>query len=192
MHNTCITAPCVIVANHTSATNALVLLSTLRGRVVCLVARDWYEKPLWHSWMVQSESIPVDRFGVDTQWLRDCAQALHEGKSILIFPEGRVRKDGITDDFKPGFALLASFADVPVVPVTFCSRYTPLRHARLAMGLPLQPDRRKAMDSAYLQRFSQETREAVTANRALYPSLSYGATKAAMAHPVPSLKARDL
>ena len=155
----------VMVCNHNSTTNGLMLPAAFRKDLVPVVAKDWYEKPQWHAWLEAYGCVPVDRYGLDTQWVRLAAGAIREGRTVLIFPEGRVRKDDVLNEFKPGFALLAAMTGVPVIPVSICGRYTPLKPARLVVGSPVRLERSGAMRSEYLTGQSALLRETVAENK---------------------------
>ena len=49
--------------------------------------------------------------------MRYLGTLLGNGSSVLIFPEGRRRKTGDIDSFRPGVGMLASQLQVPVVPI---------------------------------------------------------------------------
>ena len=49
--------------------------------------------------------------------LEDCEALIHDGWSLLFFPEGIRSDDGKMRPFKPGIGLLATRLGVPVVPV---------------------------------------------------------------------------
>jgi 1-acyl-sn-glycerol-3-phosphate acyltransferase len=49
--------------------------------------------------------------------MRSCEQALADGNSIMMFPEGTRSKDGRLRDFKPGAFALAQRMAVPLLPI---------------------------------------------------------------------------
>ena len=51
------------------------------------------------------------------QSLQKMATALHNGKNIIIFPEGTRSKDGTLGNFKKTFAILSKELNIPVIPV---------------------------------------------------------------------------
>ena len=52
------------------------------------------------------------------QSLRQAAQIIRGGVSVMIFPEGTRSRDGNIRDFKKGGFILALDAGVPIVPLT--------------------------------------------------------------------------
>ena len=57
-----------------------------------MVAKDWYEKPQFNWFLKNNRCIPMDRYGLDTAWLRHAREALKSGQSVIIYPEGRTGK----------------------------------------------------------------------------------------------------
>ncbi|MBW6519765.1 MAG: 1-acyl-sn-glycerol-3-phosphate acyltransferase [Desulfoarculaceae bacterium] len=58
--------------------------------------------------------------------LQQAAARIHDGTSVLIFPEGTRSTDGTLQPFKGGAMLLAIKAGVPIVPVAFVGSYSVL------------------------------------------------------------------
>jgi 1-acyl-sn-glycerol-3-phosphate acyltransferase len=107
----------VIVSNHRSGIDPL-LIQLATDRVVhWLVAREYVEHPAmgWAFRILQS--IPVNRGGVDTASTRLAMRLAQAGGLVGLFPEGRIN---LTDQLllpgRPGAALIALKARVPVIP----------------------------------------------------------------------------
>lgn len=154
-------SPSVVIANHTSYHDAMFLMSALGDNVVTLVARDWYEKPQYKWIMKSAGCIPCDRNGLDTEWIREAIAAVKRGKSILIFPEGRTRRDGEMNEFKSGFAMLAALADVPVISIGLAGEYRVFHKTQYVVGESHKLDRAFGMKSDYLREQSEEFRDYV-------------------------------
>ena len=117
-----IDGPLVIIANHTSHFDTVIVLSVLPDRiydktaVVSAADRMYREriKGMWHS--LRYNAFPITRGGgrealAYSQWL------LHHGWSLLIFPEGKRSRTGELMPFHGGPAILALGQDVPVLPM---------------------------------------------------------------------------
>lgn len=115
--------PVVVVANHTSHADTMVLLTSLprrlRRRLVVAAAADYFFKGGVSGFFssLLFGAIPVDRQGVSRSTLEECHQLLGSGWSLLIYPEGGRSPDGEMQPFKPGAAWIARRAGVPIVPV---------------------------------------------------------------------------
>lgn len=81
----------------------------------------WILKPI----LPRINVFPVDRDGNDITAIKTSLKILKRGDGLLIFPEGTRNKktDGTALEAKPGVALIAIKAKVPVVPVTIDSSY---------------------------------------------------------------------
>jgi len=107
----------VIVSNHRSGIDPLLIQLTTDRVVHWLVAREYVEHPVM-AWVFRIlGSIPVNRGGVDTAATKQAIRLARQGGIIGLFPEGRVN---VTDQLllpgRPGAALIALKARVPVIP----------------------------------------------------------------------------
>lgn len=115
------TRPCVLVANHITYFDPLVVASVLP-----LVAIAKHEIA---SWPVIGELarrlgtmfVSRDDGYSGARCLREAARALTHGVSVLVFPEGTTTRGGRVLPFKRGIFGVAARARVPVVPI--CLRY---------------------------------------------------------------------
>jgi 1-acyl-sn-glycerol-3-phosphate acyltransferase len=108
--------PCLLVANHRSGVDPVILSITTRRRIRFLMAREYYETPILN-WMCRALGcIPVRRDGSDLGATKAALKALREGAVIGIFPQGGIREAGADLEGKAGVALLALRTGAPVVP----------------------------------------------------------------------------
>jgi 1-acyl-sn-glycerol-3-phosphate acyltransferase len=107
----------VIVSNHIGPIDpAFVALAS--GRPVhWLVAREYFEHPLY-AWAFRIlQCIPVNRGGIDTKATKLAVRYAAQGDLVGLFPEGRINSSGrLMIPGRPGAALIALKARVPVVP----------------------------------------------------------------------------
>ncbi len=153
--------PSVIIANHCDHRDAVFLMASLGGKISTLTARDWYEKPQYKWVLKDAGCIPCDRGGLDTEWLREAREAIANGRSVLIFPEGHTRHDGEMSEFKSGFALLAVMTSAPVVCIGLSGKYRKFRHTYACIGTPTPTERTLHIDSKSLAQESAAYREKV-------------------------------
>lgn len=109
--------PSIIIANHTSTSDPILLLSLITHKRSIVVAKDWFEMKKFHWILSREKCIPCDRYNLDTEWALFAKKQLEAGNSVIIFPEGKCREDGFLNEFKPGFAFLARSTGAPVVSV---------------------------------------------------------------------------
>ncbi len=104
--------PCILVANHQSAIDIL-LLFQLSPDARCW-AKDWpFQKPLLGWLMRLCGHLHVD----DPNVLEQAAESIRQGVGMYVFPEGTRSRSGRLGRFHDGAFLLAVQTGVPIVPV---------------------------------------------------------------------------
>lgn len=112
----------MLVANHTSMTDIMLMLVTVRNPFVFVGKKELVKIPLF-GYFYKRTCILVDRGNQRSRKeVFDRAQRrLNEGTSICIFPEGGVPDDldVVLDAFKDGAFRLAIDHHIPIVPIVF-------------------------------------------------------------------------
>ena len=113
---------CIFAANHTSSADAPAVVGAIPRRIAVLLKRSLFEWPIAGQAFHLAHFIPVDRFDRESaiESLEKATQALCDGQSFLIYPEGTRSADGRLQELKKGTAVMAIKSGVPVVPVA-CS-----------------------------------------------------------------------
>lgn len=110
--NQAIPEPCIMVANHQSAIDIL-LLFQLSPDARCW-AKDWpFQKPLLGWLMKLCGHLHVD----DPDVLEQAKKSIREGVGLYVFPEGTRTRSGRLGRFHDGAFLLAAQTGVALVPV---------------------------------------------------------------------------
>src|SRR5271165_104438 len=112
----------IFAANHTSSADAPAVVWSIPRRIAILLKRSLFEWPIVGQAFHLAHFIPVDRNHRDSAIisLEKATQALRDGQSFLIYPEGTRSPDGRLQELKKGTAVMAIKAGVPIVPVA-CS-----------------------------------------------------------------------
>lgn len=138
----------LLVSNHTSGVDSMLLQAGCERCLGFLIAKDWYDHWLVHPMCKLLGCIPVRRDGRDLAATRAALRALAEGRVVPIFPEGVILPTSGRElgEGKPGAAFIALQSDVPVVPAyilgapptddIFRSWLSP-SHSRIIFGKPL-------------------------------------------------------
>ncbi|CTQ59388.1 1-acyl-sn-glycerol-3-phosphate acyltransferase [Labrenzia sp. EL_208] len=118
--------PAIIVANHNSHLDTMVLmalmpLSRLKD-IKPVAAADYFFSSPRKAWLSEHVLgiIPVERTSADKSVdpLEGCYEALAQDRVLILFPEGSRGKPEQMTDLKKGVSYLAErFPDAPVVPV---------------------------------------------------------------------------
>jgi len=108
----------IVVANHMSGVDPLLLIAASNRPLRFLIAREEYQR-FGMQWLFRAAGcIPVDRDGRPEKSLRQALKALQQGEVIAIFPHGRIHLDSDPPrKLKAGFARLAAWSGAPVYPV---------------------------------------------------------------------------
>lgn len=151
------TGPAIVVANHVSGLDPLLLVSASHRPLRFLIAREHYDSKLM-GWLYRAAGcIPVDRSGNPEKALRQAMRSLTEGEVIALFPHGTIHLDSDPPrKLKGGFAKLASWSNAPVYPVridgvtaqgkVLIAPFVPGR-VQLTFAPPLQIDAANLADS---------------------------------------------
>lgn len=116
------TGPCLIIANHVTLLDGL-LISTLTSRPIrFLMHEDFYRQPFIHPFAKIAGFIEVPKdsssgMGYErlAQIVREC---LNRGELLCIFSEAKLTRGGVFHALRVGFRnLLKDYGDVPIVPV---------------------------------------------------------------------------
>lgn len=110
----------VVCANHTSATDPVVVCFAFRKHQVRYMAKkELFSIPLLSSLIRVLGAFPVDRGGNDVGAIRRAVDMVKEGKCMGIFPQGHryPEVDPRTTKTKNGAALIATRAEADIMPV---------------------------------------------------------------------------
>jgi acyl carrier protein len=112
--------PAVLAVNHTSYLDALVLLALLEYRGYAFVAkREFRANPLMGTLLAGFGTCFIERFDVakSAEHASELTQAAKQGASLIVFPEGTLKRNTGLMGFRTGAFQAAAQAGVPVVPV---------------------------------------------------------------------------
>lgn len=154
----------VIVANHRSSIDPSFVQICIRRVVYWMVAREYCEAPVIGGLLRVFQVIPVGRGGVDTAATKLAIRLARDGGLVGMFPEGRINEtsDQLLLPGRPGAALVALKARVPIIPVYIAgSPYDGTAVGPLLMRAKVRVKIGRSIDlSAY---FGREKEEGVTA-----------------------------
>ncbi|MEG2070423.1 MAG: AMP-binding protein [Bacteroidales bacterium] len=151
--------PCIIVANHRSALDGMIITSRLRQKIsknTFFFAKEKHWRSPFARFMAGKNNIILMDINRNLrESLQQMSAVLKKGKNVIIFPEGTRSKDNKLSQFKETFAILSREMNVPIVPVviqgsekaTFKSIKIPRLFARIDVDF-LQPIYPQAEQSA--------------------------------------------
>jgi len=114
----------VVVVNHVSFLDAVLMAAFLPGKptfaINTAVARRWWVRPF----LSVVDAYPLDP--TNPMATKGLIRAVQEGRTLVIFPEGRITVTGALMKIYEGPGMIADRADAPVVPVRIeGAQYTP-------------------------------------------------------------------
>lgn len=113
--------PAVIVCNHVSFVDALVIMAACRRPIRFVMDHHIFRWPLLSFVFRTSKAIPIASAKEDPAMMEkafeEVGKALDAGDLVGIFPEGKITADGNINPFRPGITRILQRNPVPVVPM---------------------------------------------------------------------------
>ena len=119
----------VIVVNHVSFLDGLLLAAFLPGKptfaINTQIAKSWWVKPALRLF----DAFPVDP--TNPMSTKAMIHAVREGRTLVIFPEGRITVTGALMKVFDGPGMIADKGDAPIIPVRIDgAQFTRFSHLR--------------------------------------------------------------
>ena len=127
------TGGAMLVPNHVSLLDGLLLLAVTDRQIRFVVEQHWYERPLLKPFMKALGVIPISATGgprLVLRALRDAGKALDAGEVVCLFAEGEITRMGSTLPFRGGFQRIVKGRNAPVIPIHLDRVYSSLGSLR--------------------------------------------------------------
>jgi len=113
--------PCIVVCNHVSYVDAVVIAACVRRPVRFVMDHRIFRVPVLSFIFRTMRTIPIAPAKEDARMkdraFAEAAAALAAGEIVGIFPEGRLTETGEINPFRPGVQQMIATTPVPVVPM---------------------------------------------------------------------------
>lgn len=107
----------VLCPNHASYLDPAFVQIVLRRRVTFVMTDDFYQSP-WGRWFFRLVgAVPVGRGRLARKGLQRAIAHVKCGHAIVVFPEGRLTRDGHLGRGQRGIGVLARRTGAPIIPV---------------------------------------------------------------------------
>jgi 1-acyl-sn-glycerol-3-phosphate acyltransferase len=120
-HNVPASGPALLVCNHVSFVDALVVGGSIRRPVRFVMYYKIFEIPLLRFLFRTAKAIPIAQAKEDEALLDEAYDRidaeLAAGQIVCVFPEGAITRDGKVHAFRPGVERILARRAVPVVPI---------------------------------------------------------------------------
>lgn len=111
--------PALIVSNHVSWADAVVLGATQQRRIRFIMDRQFYNTP-WLNWLFRLQQvIPISASDPPKKIvaaLKEARKALDDGYLVCIFAEGMLTRTGLLGRFHSGFEKIVKGTNYPIIP----------------------------------------------------------------------------
>ena len=126
---------CLFVANHTSSADAPAVVGAIPRRIAILLKASLFKWPIAGQAFALAHFIPVNRGSHESAIasVEKATEALRNGQSFLIYPEGTRSPDGRLQEFKKGAVVMAIKAGVPIVPMVCSGAHRVMRKRSLVL-----------------------------------------------------------
>jgi 1-acyl-sn-glycerol-3-phosphate acyltransferase len=131
----------IFMPNHASFLDTLLAFAYIPGESRNIIKEEVFSIPLWGLVLRWSRHIPLDR---ENPWkalksLRQAADLLKEGISVVVFPEGTRTPNGEIQEFKTALFILPIRSRIPVVPVLIEGTFQALKRGSILLNpVPLK------------------------------------------------------
>jgi acyl-[acyl-carrier-protein]-phospholipid O-acyltransferase/long-chain-fatty-acid--[acyl-carrier-protein] ligase len=114
--------PALLVCNHVSLMDAVLIVTSQQRRVRMLMSREYYDQSGWVTKRIVKLAKVILIHGHDNpkkllKSLKTARSALDEGYLVCIFAEGHITRTGMLRPFKQGFERIVKGTDYPIIPV---------------------------------------------------------------------------
>ena len=126
---------CLFVANHTSTVDAPAVVGAIPRRIAILLKASLFKWPIAGQAFALAQFIPVNRSSHESaiSSVEKATDAMRNGQSFLIYPEGTRSPDGRLQEFKKGAVVMAIKAGVPIVPIACSGAHRVMRKRSLVL-----------------------------------------------------------
>lgn len=113
----------LVLSSHQSHLDPLLLGLACDRRLSSLARSSLFHFGPFGAVISALDAVPIDRNASMVAAMRAVIARLKAGKAVTIFAEGARTFDGHLGEFKPGFALMAKRAGVPIAPVAIVGAF---------------------------------------------------------------------
>ncbi len=151
--------PCIIVSNHTSNTDSVLMIVNTWEKKYFLAKKELFKNKLFGWFLKKMGAVKIDRQSSDLQAIKTSLKLLKDGKKLVIFPEGtRTNNENMQlGEIKHGASMFAIKARVQLVPMFISRRPKLFKKTKIYIGKPFELSEfyGKKLDNDTLQSASQ-------------------------------------
>lgn len=130
-------AACIICFNHKSNMDAPIIGVFMPRKLVFMAKEELFKIPFLGAAVKALGAFPIKRGAGDVSAIKTSLSILKQGKVLAMYPEGTRNKSGELGEAKAGVALIATKAQVPVIPVGVTGEYKLFHRVNVNIGSPI-------------------------------------------------------
>lgn len=146
----------IYAANHKSCYDPVIIGITSRRRMSFMAKKELFKFKPFGCLLKSLGAFPVNRGKGDIGAVKTGLNILKQGKVMMLFPEGKRVSEGEIAPAKPGVAMFAIHAKVPVIPIKICGKYRFMHKIKVIYGEPIY------LDDYYDQKLNSEQLTAIS------------------------------
>lgn len=130
----------IICPNHIHWNDCLYLAAKVRNRRITYLSKVEAMNNKFTNWLLGEKglgAIPVHRGESDLAAVRACLQAVKDGETLGIFPQGTRSKDNTPTPMLNGVSMIAMRAGVPIIPIYIDGPYRLFKRVDVRIGKPV-------------------------------------------------------
>lgn len=110
--------PFIVVSNHTTMIDPVIIMNTIWNRRVSFVAtKELFDSKFGNFFFNSIRCIKIDKDNVSMQTFKSVKNVIERGHIASLFPEGHIESDDNIDNFKSGAVMFAVLCNVPIVQI---------------------------------------------------------------------------
>lgn len=111
-----ISGPALIVSNHVSLIDAIIINTTSHRHISFMIRRENYEKSRF-KWVYRlMRIIPVEGASLNGDEIRSAREVIESDRVLCIFPEGDITPDGLMKEFNSDFEKVVAGTGARIIP----------------------------------------------------------------------------
>jgi 1-acyl-sn-glycerol-3-phosphate acyltransferase len=129
---------CILVANHTSNLDGIIIGVNLKTQISFLAKAELFKTKLSSWFFKKMKAIKINRGEADLTAVREVLKLLKQNGTLGIFPGGTRTEKTEDEDFKGGVAMFSLKTNAPIIPMKFLKVPKVFRRNTLVIGKPFQ------------------------------------------------------
>ena len=152
----------IICFNHKSVFDPPVTGCFIPRKIRFMAKKELFDIPVLGFLIKKFGAFPVNRETGDISAIKNAISILENGEVLAMYPEGGRSKSGKPERAKPGVALIAIKANVPIIPVGIGGEYKLFSKLIINIGKPMYIDKHEGrVKLEILQKISDNIMEKI-------------------------------